>query len=391
MKKLLIASAALAMVAGTAQAQSSVTVYGVVDLGFSSLETKSDDATPVKTKYSGFNTLNGAANQNGIGEAASSRLGFRGTEDLGGGLKANFVLESGISQNTAFTFGGRAYWAGIESKDMGEVRIGRQDALIRSVWLGHDQLAFANVVGNLAHSDVNLGAPTASHANRFVGVNYLSPRVSGFQVVGSVMQQNTDTDGVKNKNATGFQAGANFVQGKFSAAVAMADWKQNAQAATGAFNNVEGNNGADLAKIQASTNGATTSVGVPAVAQTGTDGKNQEIGAAASYDFGMAKVAYIYNKRDQSTAVQRSSHAFSASVPVNPKTVVRLGYGMGDYKALPTETAQDITGMQAAVNYSLSKRTMVYGIYGQEERDSKTAGRVALKSTEYSVGVRHSF
>ncbi len=128
MKKLLIASAALAMVAGTAQAQSSVTVYGVIDMGYSTVKHKDDAASQVTTTTKGFNSPNGTSAFNNTGEAASSRLGFRGSEDLGGGLKANFVIESGMSQNTVFTLGNRAYWAGIESKGMGEVRIGRQDS-----------------------------------------------------------------------------------------------------------------------------------------------------------------------------------------------------------------------------------------------------------------------
>ncbi len=378
MKKLLIASAALAMVAGTVQAQSSVTVYGIIDMGYSSVEHTSDAATPVKTTSKGFNSPNASTAFNNSGEAASSRLGFRGSEDLGGGLKANFVIESGMSQNTVFTLGNRAYWAGIESKDMGEVRIGRQDTLIRSVWLSHDQLAAANVVGNLAHSDVQAGgAPTASHTNRVVGLNYLSPRFSGVQVVGSVMQQNTETSGsTTNKNGTGSQVGANYLAGKFSAAVAYAQYTQDAVTGTGAFDN--GGATADA-----------TQIGVPAVAAIA--GKVKETGAGASYDFGVAKVGYVYNKVDRTTTVQRTSHAFSLSAPVSGKLVARLGYGFGDYAATPTGTKTDIEGIQAALNYNLSKRTMVYGIYGQEERDSATAGRSALKSKEYSVGVRHSF
>jgi predicted porin len=379
MKKLLIATAALAMVAGTAQAQSSVTVYGIVDVGYSSV--KETAANGTKTEYTGYQTRNGGNNINGIGEAASSRLGFRGTEDLGGGLKANFVLESGMSQNTAFTFGNRAYWAGIESKDMGEVRIGRQDSLIRSVWLGHDQLVAANVVGNLAHSDPAATGPTASHTNRFVGLNYLSPRFSGLQVVGSMMQSDTKTTTTA-KNGTGYQAGLNYVAGKFSAAAAYADFTQDAVSATGAFDNV------------ATANSAVTSIGIPAVDALG---KVKETGAAASYDLGVAKVAYIYNKREINGAAvaataalaDRTSHSVSASVPLSAKLVGRLGYGKGEIGAKTSgATMYDIEGMQAALNYNLSKRTMVYGIYGNEERDS-SAGKI--KAKEYSVGVRHSF
>jgi predicted porin len=353
-------------------------------MGYSSVEHKSDAATPVTTTSKGFNSPNGSTAFNNSGEAASSRLGFRGSEDLGGGLKANFVIESGMSQNTVFTLGNRAYWAGIESKGMGEVRIGRQDSLIRSVWLGHDQLAFANVVGNLAHSDVQAGgAPTASHTNRFVGLNYLSPRFNGVQVVGSVMQQNTETSGsATNKNATGSQVGANYLAGKFSAGVAYAQYTQDKVTATGAFIG-----DGTLASVTAAEEA--TQIGVAGVAAIA--GKVKETGAGASYDFGAAKVGYVYNKVDRTTTIQRTSHAFSLSAPVSGKLVARLGYGFGDYAATPTGTKTDIEGIQAALNYNLSKRTMVYGIYGQEERDSATAGRSALKSKEYSVGVRHTF
>ncbi len=356
-----------------------MTVYGIIDMGYSSVETKNVD-TQAKTTQKGFNTPNGSTAFNNSGEAASSRLGFRGSEDLGGGNKANFVIESGMSQNTVFTLGNRAYWAGLENKDMGEVRIGRQDSLIRSVWLSHDQMAAANVVGNLAHSDVNApsadAAPTASHTNRFVGLNYLSPRFNGLQIVGSVMQQDTETSSGKNKNASGSQVGANYLAGKFSAAAAYAEYTQDKVTATGAFSDTGG-------VVEA------TQIGVAGV--SAIVGKVKETGAAASYDFGVAKVAYIYNKVDRTTTTQRTSHSFSLSAPLSAKVVARLGYGFGEFQAAPADAKGDIQGMQAALNYNLSKRTMVYGIYGQEERDSKTAGNKAAKAKEYSVGVRHSF
>jgi predicted porin len=86
MKKLLIATAALAMVAGTAQAQSSVEVYGVLDMGYSDLSTMAKSnagaANGTVTDTKGINLGAGLSSQ---------RLGFRGTEDLGGGLKAGLI------------------------------------------------------------------------------------------------------------------------------------------------------------------------------------------------------------------------------------------------------------------------------------------------------------
>jgi predicted porin len=375
MKKLLIATAALAMVAGTAQAQSSVTVYGVIDTGYNSIENKVSK-TGVSTERTG---VQGGAN-NAVGEAASNRLGFRGTEDLGGGLKANFVLESGISQNTTLTFGGRAFWAGLQDAKMGELRIGRQDTFARTNWLAHDQLAFANVSGNLAHSDPYSGsAGSISHTNRNVAVNYLSPRMSGVQLSLGMTQDDTEKTGsAKSKNGSGSQVGLSYVAGKFSAGVAYVE------ATTAA-----------LAVVAIGTDGTHSNA---VKAADANNVKAKDTSAAASYDLGFAKVAYIYNKRETTdslsasatTNTERESHAFSASVPLTAKLVGRLGYGFGERREGATSAyTGDIKGYQAALNYNLSKRTMVYGIYGNEKRD--TAVDSNTESKEYSVGVRHSF
>ena len=85
MKKSLLALAAMGAFAGAAQAQSSVTVYGVLDVGYINQKSDGTGTTATTTASNSF-----------IGTSAetTSRLGFRGTEDLGSGLKANFVLES---------------------------------------------------------------------------------------------------------------------------------------------------------------------------------------------------------------------------------------------------------------------------------------------------------
>ncbi len=93
---------------------------------------------------------------------------------------------------------------------------------------------------------------------------------------------------------------------------------------------------------------------------------------------------------DWATNVDRTSHALSASIPVGAKTVLRAGYGFGELRqGASSNYNADIQGMQAAVNYNLSKRTMAYAIYGQETREINATSKA--KNTEYSVGVRHSF
>ena len=89
MKKSLLALAAMGAFVGAAQAQSSVTVYGLFDGGLNS--------KIVDTKTSSTATATTVSNNDMSGnQAASSRIGFRGTEDLGGGLNATFNLELGF-------------------------------------------------------------------------------------------------------------------------------------------------------------------------------------------------------------------------------------------------------------------------------------------------------
>jgi predicted porin len=379
MKKSLIALAALSAFAATAQAQSSVTVYGIIDTGYNSIENKTSGTGATSKETTG---VQGNAGAN-TGEASSSRLGFRGTEDLGGGLKANFVVETNMRQNDAPNFG-RQYWVGLEDAKMGELRIGFQDTFARNLWLANDQLAAANVAGNLAHSDAQGDASTTSHTNRNTAINYFSPRMNGIQLSLGVTQSEVDETGKnKVKNGSGSQVGLNYTAGKFSAGLAYVE-------ATTAANTV-----AAVAADAAKNPIVVGSKEVPA-----SDTKTKDTAAAASYDLGFAKVAYVYNKRELNNRAagsttnntERESHAFSASVPLTAKLVGRLGYGFGDYRA-DTKAVNgykgDLKGYQAALNYNLSKRTTVYGIYGNEKRDTDVNKDVETK--EYSVGVRHSF
>ncbi len=391
MKKLLIATAALAMVAGTAQAQSSVTVYGIIDTGYNNVENTT--SANVKTDTTQIRTN---------GEASTSRFGLRGTEDLGGGVKANFVVESNIgntnANNTASfsNLGDRLFWVGLEDAKLGQLRLGLQDSTVRSNWLAHDQLAFANVVGNLAHNQAGVAngtgssdAAAGSHTASNTAVNYLSPRMNGVQLTLGVMQSESQAGTAnKQKTGSGSQAGLNYQAGKFSAGLAYVE-------ATTAVNAVDATG---LYVVNASSTAVSTSnLGVAAVAAANT--KNKETSAAASYDLGVAKVAYIYNKRDSKNAsdatawasnVDRTSHSFSVSAPVGAKTVLRAGYGFGELRQGATSNYNaDIKGMQAAVNYNLSKRTTAYAIYGDESREISASTKA--KTKEYSVGVRHSF
>ncbi|MEM5430409.1 porin [Cupriavidus oxalaticus] len=115
----LTSAALLAIASGTSFAQSSVTLYGVTDVGIEYL--------------SNAPTANGGKNlaRMSSGNLSTSRWGIRGLEDLGAGLKAIFQLESGISVDSGLNNGGsrlfdRAAFVGLSSEKYGTLKLGRQ-------------------------------------------------------------------------------------------------------------------------------------------------------------------------------------------------------------------------------------------------------------------------
>jgi predicted porin len=403
MKKSLIALAALSAFATAAQAQSSVSVYGIIDTGYNSLE---------QTTSAGVKTTATSVTTNG--EAATSRLGFRGTEDLGGGVKANFVIESTIGQAglaTGTVVGNRLFFVGLEDAKLGQLRIGLQNTVNRDVFLAHDQLAAANVVGNLSHNNAGVpngtsttdGAASAAagaHTPFTTAINYLSPRMSGVQVTLGMTQSNVEDSSktTKAKTGSGTQAGLNYQVGKLSASVAYSERTTATNAVAGVLGGcfVTATGVLDTATADACASTATRVTGSNPVAAS--DVKTKDTSAGASYNLGFATVGYIYNKTDANNSingatlsnVDRTSHAFSASIPMGAKLVGRVGYGFGEYRnGANTIYNGDVKGMQAALNYNLSKRTMAYAIYGDESREISATAKA--KAQEYSVGVRHSF
>jgi predicted porin len=156
-----VTTSLLALACCTAQAQSAVTVYGVADAGLV-IERGGDGAT---TKV-------------GSGLASGSRLGFKGTEDLGNGLSAGFVLESGVSIDSGasgqggLTFGRQSY-VSLSSRTLGSISAGRQYSpyykVLRDV---------ADPFGDgLAGQAANLVVPNARKDNAVV---YATPALAGW-------------------------------------------------------------------------------------------------------------------------------------------------------------------------------------------------------------------
>ena len=182
MKKSLVALAALA-VAGVASAQSSVTLFGVVDSSISSYSSTSRDlngATLLNPFYLNQGSVKVSRRELANSGYNSSRLGFRGTEDLGGGLAASFWLEAPITNDDGATgvstFNRRSTVS--LSGGFGEVRLGRD--YTPTFWNNtvFDPFGTNGVGTNLIHTAAaDFGHPT--RASNTIGY-FLPPNLGGF-------------------------------------------------------------------------------------------------------------------------------------------------------------------------------------------------------------------
>ncbi len=194
MKKTLLAAALLAGFAGAASAQSSVTLYGVADVGYTYQQIKA----PSGTSKSQFAMASGQ--QNG------SRWGLKGVEDLGNGLKANFVYESGITLNSGsssnFT---RQSTFGLSSKSWGSVDLGRRTTPGTWAFSGIDP--FGAAFGTAA-LDASMGAQFMRLSNMIM---YTSPNISGFgAAIGYSSQTGLAGRGVGIAKETAFSTSEKF-------------------------------------------------------------------------------------------------------------------------------------------------------------------------------------
>ena len=363
MKKSLIALAVLAA-SGAAMAQSSVTLFGVADAGVT--------------------YLNGKDNWSGVtsGNNLTSRLGFRGTEDLGGGLKANFWLEGGFNLDNgdgANSYAGAKAGEGFQFKrrstvgvegSFGEVRLGREltaafNATARydvfgSVGIGQSRLW---VDGGVVDASGNATAVTTNQRISNA-VTYVSPNFAGFKV------------------------GVNYAFGETSAGTSNSSY-----AGAGLmYDNGPLSLGLGLERLNEGANSVATS-----------DIDAWSLGG--SYDFGVAKLlaGYRTSKVDLAAGENKRNGAYVAvTAPVGPG-LVRASYNRYENKYNGGKDKAD--QLSVGYVYGLSKRTSVYGTYSYlKQKDFNggvpaaamyTLGTGGLKDSGkqqgFQVGVSHSF
>jgi len=313
MKKSLIALAVLAA-SGAAMAQSSVTIYGIADI------------------YVG--KVKGAKMAAASGGLSTSRLGFKGSEDLGGGLTANFTFEqkidlgNGATNNpgagTGQTFDRQAN-VGL-SGGFGTVKIGR----------GWNAMDDVYALGDSGFGDTALSASRVWDAfHGYTGaadaqLYYATPSFGGFAAAVS-----TQLSGNAANKLTAFNV--TYADGPI--AVALGYEKDNAAGRKGTMLN-------------------------------------------GSYDLGMAKLLASYYTTNTGGA-KVNSYQFGADIPLSDVMTVSVGYAAAKPKGGDTDSAIGI-----AVGYSLSKRTM---LYGGVRFESRKASNGVADGDLYAVGVRHTF
>jgi len=355
MKKSLIALAVLTA-SGISFAQSSVTLFGVVDAAYT---------------Y-GKSDANKVSSMSGSGSSASSRLGFRGEEDLGGGMKAGFWLEAGVNVDSGIGQGNNtnnqstgqvAATTTLGSQGLnfnrrstvslmggfGEVRLGRD--YTPTFWSQTAYDPFGTV--GVGASQANAGANPASNwdgvrASNSIG--YLSPTFNGLALWAQThMGENQSNAAAGKKTGGGSGLRVTYASGPLSLAVAT----------------------------------AANDTGV------GTTRKNTNV--AGSYDLGIAKLMALSSVEKITGSSDVKGYLLGATAPL----------GSGTLKFSYTESKQDANkANKTAIGYvyGLSKRTNLYTTLASVKNSGTSAvslggttGVAGQSSTGMDFGVTHSF
>jgi GBP family porin len=341
MKKSLLALGVFGTFAGAAHAQNSVTLYGLIDAGIT---------------YT--NNQGGSKNvQATSGQVNGSRWGLRGSEDLGGGLKAIFTLENGfnidngkLGQN-GLEFGRQAF-VGLSSDQAGAITLGRQ----------YDSMV--DYVGPLALTGTQFGGTQAAHPfdndnldNSFRinnSVKYQSVNYGGFKF-GGLYGFSNDAGGFSDNRA--YSLGVSYNYGPLSAAASY---------------------------MQLNSAGSTlNSSGAVTADATFAAGRQRTYGGGVNYAFGAANVGFVFSQTQLNnlTGIGASASGTTNGIALAGGSARFTNYEVnGRYNFTPawslsgayTFTDASLDGVSPRYNqvtlqtaYALSKRTDVYlqGVY----------------------------
>ncbi len=397
MKKSLLAVAAMTAFAGAAQAQSSVTVYGILDVGYIGGNVRGTSATSGASQKGTYSSIGSSAE-------STSRLGFKGVEDLGGGMSAFFTLETGLQPTnaTASTFNNRQTFVGLKDNKIGAVSFGTQYTPIHTA----------------------VGATSAGQQNNMVGdvIYPIAPANNGNAGVGQVAStSNTDAYTIRTANMVKVQS--NNVAGFVGTAFYTANNQDTTQVATSAATTNGGTNNQNgwgiginytwkkllvtanyqaLNSRQSANTTALGSTGGPAIwsnATGGTNVRDNQMYFAGTYDFGILKAYAQYINRKATSRItsndylSRTAQQIGVRSFITPKIEAWASGGTGRFDSFGTGAPTvNFTGYQLGANYWLSKRTNLYTIFGSTQQSSaNVASQPSVGANNYALGVRHTF
>jgi predicted porin len=384
MKKSLIALAVLAA-AGAASAQSSVTLFGIVD------------ATVQRVDNKGGGSVTRLHNS---GES-SSRLGFRGTEDLGGGMSGSFWLEAGLNNDdgTGQTLSTNNQFAAPASFAAGGGEAGRNARASNGTGLVFNRRATVSLAGGFG--EIRLGRDyTPQFWNLTVFDPYGTVGVGTNQMLSSII---TGPTAVRASNSVGY-----FLPGNLGGFYGQAQIYRGENSSTVA-NSGDGNGAA--ARIGYSAGpvnvalafGRTTYALVAAPAAGQPTGTTRQANLGASWNFGVATVlAQVSRDRADSVIgnINGKGYLLGATVPVGPGLIK---FSASQYTTDLPVAGTDPRARKYALGYvhNLSKRTAVYTTFARVSNNATSAasvftgaaagGTLGSSSSGYDLGIRHSF
>lgn len=384
MKKNLMALAILGAFSGAALAQSNVTLYGVIDVGFQ----YNDPEGSGQLSTRGINS----------GHRSGSRWGIRGAEALSpGGLSAVFTIEGGYAPDlgTASQGGrlfGRQAWAGLSHTTWGTVVAGRLASF--SAGTGSFDLFGDTDPFTTGWGDSSLGSTFTPSSSLRVdnAILYITPTLGGFRAGAgySFNGNNAEAAGSGNNNRVAF-FGASFSRGPFFAAITY-----------------------DV--IDVIDAGAAGSATTPAILRNASDQKMLQIGA--TFDLKFLKIHAAYAKEDDvwlttgfvpqvDAGADADAWMAGVTIPLLGGNVIGsyqkrdgdpVGVCLGGLVAATgacavalTTRERDIDQWSVAYAYPLSRRTSVYVNVSDRDGKKSVNNDATIDRRQYTVGVRHLF
>lgn len=358
MKKKMIALAAtsLASLSGAAFAGTNVTVYGIIDGTFDVINVSGGTATPL-VPAKGTPSFN-RVTSNG------SRLGFKGTEELGNGMSAFFQFES----NAKFDAGGgldtgRDSFVGLKG-GFGTVKLGNFSGPNRDLAGKLDVVIHSDGIGDNSAIFGKLGGKGSYFDTRYTdSIAYITPKFSGFEgTIHYQANENKDETPAAGINASLFEIGLKYDNGPVFISLAHGKLSENNEAATGKFG-------------------------------MGFDAKTTETRIGGSYKFDVASVRLMYGRtKAEGSLGELKQNVWGIggtyNVTANGKLLAQY-YSADDLSGSRTGTSNlSETGAKFWVlgyEHNLSKRTTLIAHYAQMQNDDRTS-TVAGAGKGYDFG-----